>query len=226
MKNKFNTIVVIIALVFVIVATAVISNRITMKYAGKTIARQAEELATVIEDNSVKKVVVDPVNYDSLRAEIEAEMRKEFEGSHQNPEHNEKYDKQVSEYVDFDIDPLPKAFKEILNRTEKVVSMDYAFKDMRVEDGYKIKAKFSYHYPHLDNPPYLEIDIKDIDHIAKTRLKFDVMVYLGFNSLSISGGYEPFRWLRVGIILNGQKIYIDGSEKLIINPLIGVGINF
>ena len=226
MKSKFNTIVVIIALVFVIVETAVISNRITMKYAGKTIARQAEELATVIEDNSVKQVVVDPTEYDSIAVEIEEVMTEEIILKVQDPKHNEEYDKQINEHVSFLADDLPKSFKDILNRRERIVSTDYLFKDMRVEDGYRVKAKFSFHYPHLNNPPYLEINIQDIDYIAKTRLKFDVMVYLGFNSLSISGGYEPFQWLRVGIILNGQKIYLDGSEKLLINPLLGIGIKF
>lgn len=226
MKTKIYIGIAIVVLISIIVATVVISRPFIIKYELNRIAKAEEEKAEVIKDNTVSVVVVDPVDVDSLKAVIRKEMQKEFDVSHQNPEKNEEYDKQVNENVEFLADDLPKAFEDILNRTKKVVSMEYTYKDNRIKGGYKAKMLISYHYPHKKEPPRFEVEVLDIDYSAKIRLKFDIMAYIGYNSLSVSFGYEPFRWLRVGTILNGQKILLDGSEKILINPLIGVGVKF
>jgi hypothetical protein len=227
MKTKWYFIIATVTLLMVIVATVYITNKIVMnRVNSEGFISEREQENEVIQDNSVTKIVKDPVDYEKLRNDIEEEMRKEFEASHQNPKKNEEYDKQVNEYVDFDIDPLPKTFKDIMNRTKKVVSMDYSFKDMREKDGYEFHGKVFYHYPYLDNPPRLAVEILDIDHKVKPRLKFDVTAYVGFNSGSASFGYEPLKWIGVVVLLNGQKIYVDKTEKLIINSLVGFRIRF
>ena len=216
-KNKFYIIIGLVTLLLLMSATAYVTYKITLNRSNRI--TDDIKLKEVVKTNTVIKYVENPLNVDSLRTAIRNQMKKELEASYQEPEKNKDYDKQVDEYVEFLPDPIP-----IIEDIERISTTIYNFND--TFNKYNLVLKVSYHYPYKKEKPYFSFKPSKPIYEVKTTRKYDIMGFIGYNSLSVSFGYEPLSWLRVGTILNGQRVIVGGDEHIIINPLIGIGFKF